>query len=74
MEFKACLDRKEETLDPENWDEITVLGHRIIDDMMEYLKEIRNKPYIDPTPDVENVLMASLSETGDGEDNIYNII
>ena len=64
----------EETLDPENWDELTVLGHHIVEDMMEYLKTIRNQPYLDPTPDVEKALMTTLTETGDGEDNVYNII
>jgi hypothetical protein len=32
---------KEETLDPEDWDEMTALGHRMLDDIMKYLETIR---------------------------------
>ena len=35
---------KEETLDPENWNEIRQLGHQMIDDMMDYLQNIRQEP------------------------------
>lgn len=31
---------EEESLDPENWDDMRALGHRI-DDMIDYHKEIR---------------------------------
>lgn len=34
----------EETLDPENWESMRVLGHRMVDDMVDYLKEIRPRP------------------------------
>lgn len=35
---------KEETLDPENWDELRELGHRMLDDMMDYHRSIRDRP------------------------------
>ncbi len=41
---------KEETLDPEGWEEIRNLGHQIIDDMVEYLKNIREQPVWRPIP------------------------
>jgi aromatic-L-amino-acid/L-tryptophan decarboxylase len=41
---------KEETLDPQNWDEMRRLGHRMIDDMMDYLQTIRERPVWQPVP------------------------
>jgi len=37
-------------LDPANWDDIKTLGHQIIDDMVDYLKDIGNKPVWTPIP------------------------
>jgi len=31
----------EETLDPENWDELRTFGHRMLDDMMDVLEDNR---------------------------------
>ncbi len=33
-----------ETLDPENWDEMRALGHRMIDDAIDYLKTVGERP------------------------------
>ena len=65
---------KEETLDPDNWEALTNLGHRIIDDMMEYLKTIRYQTYSPPSEEVKNKIMIPFPEKGDGEENVYNII
>jgi aromatic-L-amino-acid/L-tryptophan decarboxylase len=35
---------REETLDPDDWDEIRRLGHRMLDDMMDYLSSVRERP------------------------------
>jgi aromatic-L-amino-acid decarboxylase len=40
-----------ETLDPENWDEIRAHGHRMLDDMIDYVAEIRERPVWRPIPD-----------------------
>jgi glutamate/tyrosine decarboxylase-like PLP-dependent enzyme len=32
---------EEETLDPENWEELIALGHTMLDDMMAFLKDVR---------------------------------
>jgi len=37
-------------LDPENWDDFRTLGHQLIDDMVEYLKNIGDKPAWQPIP------------------------
>jgi len=64
---------KEVTLDPENWDEMTALGHHMLDDMMEYLKTIRKQPYKPLTEESEKSILIPLSKKGDGEEKVYNI-
>ena len=34
----------EETLDPQDWEEMRRLGHRMVDDMLDYLRSIRERP------------------------------
>jgi len=41
----------EESLDPENWDELRSLGHRMLDDMFDYLSTLRDKPAWQPVPE-----------------------
>jgi aromatic-L-amino-acid decarboxylase len=40
-----------ETLDPKNWDEIRAQGHRMLDDMIDYAANIRERPVWQPIPD-----------------------
>jgi glutamate/tyrosine decarboxylase-like PLP-dependent enzyme len=40
-----------ETLDPKNWDEIRAQGHRMLDDMLDYAANIRDRPVWQPIPD-----------------------
>jgi glutamate/tyrosine decarboxylase-like PLP-dependent enzyme len=42
---------EEETLDPEDWDAMRVLGHRMVDDMIDYMKKIRERPVWRHMPD-----------------------
>jgi aromatic-L-amino-acid decarboxylase len=37
-------------LDPENWDELRTQGHRMLDDMFDYLEQIRERPVWQPIP------------------------
>jgi glutamate/tyrosine decarboxylase-like PLP-dependent enzyme len=39
-----------ETLDPQNWDDIRALGHRMLDDMIDYAANIRDRPVWQPIP------------------------
>jgi aromatic-L-amino-acid/L-tryptophan decarboxylase len=41
---------REETLDPDNWDEVRRLGHRMLDDMMDYLSSVRERPVWQAVP------------------------
>ena len=34
----------EETLDPEDWNSLRVLGYRMVDDMMDYMENVRERP------------------------------
>ena len=40
-----------ETLDPENWDEMSELAHRMVDDAISYLKNVRERPVWRQVPD-----------------------
>jgi glutamate/tyrosine decarboxylase-like PLP-dependent enzyme len=40
-----------ETLDPQNWDDIRAQGHRMLDDMIDYAANIRQRPVWSPIPD-----------------------
>lgn len=42
--------RAEESLDPENWDELRSLGHRMVDDLLTYLQTVRERPVWRPIP------------------------
>jgi glutamate/tyrosine decarboxylase-like PLP-dependent enzyme len=42
---------KGETLDPEAWDRMSALGRRMVDDMMEYLRTVRDRPVWQPLPE-----------------------
>jgi aromatic-L-amino-acid/L-tryptophan decarboxylase len=40
----------EESLDPEDWQAMRDLGHRMVDDMMTYLETVRERPVWQPIP------------------------
>lgn len=53
------------TLDPENWDELRHLGHRMMDDMFDYLAQVRERPVWQPFPEaVKDRLAEPLPRTG----------
>ena len=35
---------KQESLDPENWDEMRALAHRMVDDAITYLEKVGERP------------------------------
>lgn len=39
------------TLDPQNWDAIRALGHRMLDDMIDHIASVRERPVWQPIPD-----------------------
>lgn len=42
---------REETLDPQDWQAMRELGHRMVDDMMTMLETLRDRPVWQPMPD-----------------------
>jgi aromatic-L-amino-acid/L-tryptophan decarboxylase len=40
-----------ESLDPQNWEDIRAQGHRMLDDMIDYVANIRQQPVWRPIPD-----------------------
>jgi len=45
------LKTQEETLDPQDWQQMRDLGHQMVDDMMDLFEGIREKPVWQPIPD-----------------------
>ncbi len=43
--------QNQETLDPENWDEMRALAHRMVDDAFHHLETVRERPVWQPIPD-----------------------
>jgi glutamate/tyrosine decarboxylase-like PLP-dependent enzyme len=42
--------RRFETLDPENWDDMRKLAHRMVDDALDYIESARERPVWKPVP------------------------
>ncbi len=40
-----------ETFDPESWDEMRALAHRMVDDALTYLETARDRPVWQPIPE-----------------------
>ena len=40
----------EQTLDPQDWDGLRALGHRMLDDMLDHLRTVRERPVWRPVP------------------------
>jgi hypothetical protein len=50
METHSDL-HKEETLDPKDWTSMRELGHKMLDDMFDYMQTIRERPVWQHAPD-----------------------
>jgi len=51
-ELEATLQHvKEQTLDPEDWDAMRKLGHQMVDDMLQYLEHVSERPIWKPLPE-----------------------
>ena len=65
----------EETLDPKNWEDMRRIGHQIIDDMVEHLKNIREQPVWQPIPlEVKDSFRELLPKEGQKIETIYDEI
>ena len=46
-----ATDQHYETLDPDNWDAMRALAHRMVDDAITYLETVRERPVWQPIPE-----------------------
>ena len=62
----------EETLDPQDWESMRALGHRMVDDMVTYMRTIRERPVWQHAPDqVKAHFRASLPQHPQPPEEIY---
>ena len=66
-------DLNEVTLDPEDWDEMRALGHRMLDDMITRLETIREHQFDWPSQEDVNSVLAPLTLEGEGEEKTYEV-
>lgn len=65
----------ERSLDPENWDELRALGHRVLDDMVDYLQTIRDRPVWQPLPEsTKRLFSMPMPLAGSGAAAVYDRI
>ncbi len=70
MENKLAI--TEITLDPQEWDALRELGHRMVDDMISYLATVRERPAWQPfPPQVEAALDQPLPKNGQDASQVY---
>lgn len=61
-----------ETLDPEDWDEMRILSHRIVDDAITYLETVSKRPVWQPVPeDVATRFDSPAPHEPAGADEVY---
>ncbi|MGZ5867551.1 MAG: pyridoxal phosphate-dependent decarboxylase family protein [Xanthobacteraceae bacterium] len=51
MANTALTSRRGATLDPQDWKALRAQGHRMLDDMLDYIERIRERPVWQPIPD-----------------------
>ena len=62
-----------ETLDPENWDQMSELAHRMVDDVLSYFQSARERPAWQPVPaDVAERLTAAAPQEPIGAPAVYD--
>jgi aromatic-L-amino-acid decarboxylase len=70
METKAQI--QEENLDPQDWQSLRSLGHRMLDDMLDYLENVRERPVWQPMPDaVRDSFKGSVPLEPEGAEQAY---
>ncbi len=61
-----------ETLDPEDWERMRELAHRMVDDMLDYIASNRDRPVWTPVPDsVASRLKSPAPRQPEGAEAVY---
>ncbi|WP_258547107.1 pyridoxal-dependent decarboxylase [Phaeobacter gallaeciensis] len=64
---------KEETLDPDNWEDSRALAHRMVDEAVDHLDQVRERPVWRPMPDsVRAKFQSALPEDPTPLEQVYN--
>jgi len=63
----------EETLDPEDWEAFSALGHRMLDDILAFLRNIRSEPSGPPPQEAIDEICVPLAPGGEGEERVYDV-
>ena len=64
---------EEETLDPQDWDAIRELGHRMLDDMLAQMETVRERPIWQPIPeDVKTHFQTPVPQEPQGAEAAYD--
>ena len=64
--------RREESLDPQDWDELKALGHRMVEDMIDYLSSVRDRPTWQPVSDqARDALQQPVPREAQGAEGAY---
>jgi len=62
----------EESLDPDDWEALRALGHQMVDEMLEKLRDIRQKPVWKPLDEpLKQAMRAPLPRQGEGAEQAY---
>lgn len=62
----------QETLDPADWPQLRLLAHRAVDDALDYLEQVEQRPVWRPTPgEVAARFREPLPRTGQGAERAY---
>ena len=63
---------EDRSLDPEDWDQFRALGHQMMDDMIDYLQTIRDRPaWRSPSPEARTYLRSALPRNGTPLADVY---
>ncbi|MGI8764970.1 MAG: pyridoxal phosphate-dependent decarboxylase family protein [Gemmatimonadaceae bacterium] len=69
---RGAASERELTLDPEDWDTMRALGHRMVDDVMSMLQHVRGDPAWRPVPaDVAERLRLPVPRSGQRAEHAY---
>jgi glutamate/tyrosine decarboxylase-like PLP-dependent enzyme len=62
------------TLDPEDWEEFKKLGHKMLENSLTQIQNIREESNIEIPEESKQKLLTPLPEKGEGPDKVYNTI
>ncbi len=69
---KKALVNRQESLDPDNWEDMRALGHRMVDDAISYLKDVEQRPVWKPMPEqLADQFKAALPQYPTSPDAVY---